>query len=398
MKTIKDLNFLRDLLAPMSVEQFFDEYWDKKAFYISRNDEQYFKSTLTKEQIKTWLKYANLTFPTVELVHKGRTASDDFSTDHRQNNYNDGKRVDKKKLGQLFDKGHSILVNYFSQFIPSLAEKMENLSHLFEGVVKDYLIISTAQKKAFSTHYDKEHVFAFQISGEKEWLIHDRYSSYMRSEHITFPFTPSPDHSFKMKPGDFLYIPPGLRHQTKTLSTTPSMSISIAVNLLNGIDFLKKIVEYSYVKHPNLRQRIPNPYATLTEKQAYLEGIKSTFLSYFETVDMEQIYEILQIKNQQPIENILEKENSTPEITLETTLTKINTRAPIMQSDQKIIRFQYLDKVLTFHQVYSFSLNFIEKQTSTFKVKDIFGMLGNDLKIDLSKQLIEINYLKIADH
>ncbi len=396
MKTITDSNFLMDLIAPMPISQFFEEYWGKKMLHIKRNDVNYFNSTLQQEQIEIWLKYSTLTFPTVELMKGNRTNPYEFSFDHMLTKYNNGKQIDKQKIQQLFHDGHSILVNAFSQFIPSLAKQMETLHQLFTGKIQDSLIISTDRKKAFNIHHDKEHVVAFQISGEKEWSFHNNYSKYMRGETLNFPFTPAPTEVLIMQPGDFLYIPPGLRHQTTTLSSIPSMSISIILDLVSGIDFLNKIVKYSYVKYPQLREMIP-PYSTLEDKKVFFDKMKSIFLGYFEEVNWEDTYEQLQLENEKIYHNFLEKTDQNAEISLETEVIRINPKAPTIQSDSQIIRFQYLNNVLPFHQIYRFSLDFIEKQTTVFKVKDIFGMLADDLKIDLAKQLIDIGYLKIID-
>jgi hypothetical protein len=63
-------------------------------------------------------------------------------------------------------------------------------------------------------------------------------------------------------------------------------------------------------------------------------------------------------------------------------------------TDGKLIRFKYLHHVLVFYHIYKFTLDFIEKQSGAFRVADIFGMIQDDMRLDLAERLIEIGYLK----
>ncbi len=385
--------FFTQLIQPLSANDFFDTYWNKKHLHVSRNDADYFNNIIAPTEVNNCLTYSNLTLPAVELLKEGRTAPSLFSKERIRRSYYDGKHINKTQVEDLFQKGHSILINHFSQFSPTLHQAIESLYAFFSADIVEYLVISNSNHDAFRIHHDREHVFAFQISGEKEWSIYDQLAENVRGYKITGELTPPPSDKIVMQPGDCIYVPNSLRHSTRTLGETPSISISIAIDQFYGIQILNNILKYSYVNFPNLTKTLPHPLASEEARTAFYSEMKNTFIKHLQGVDFEQtILEMEMAQNKKafnPIEAF-----GRPALTLDDMVARSEEAKPTIQKDGKIIRFKYHHHVLVFYQIYLFSFDFIAKQTEPFKVSDIFGMLRNDMKLDLAQQLIKTGYLR----
>lgn len=384
--------FLEQLIAPITVDDFFENYWDKKHLHIRRNDADYFKNILSVEEINRYLEHSNHYFPTIELINKGRTPASLFSKERMSRGYYKGRKINKKKIQELFEEGHSILINQYSDNTSNLYKSINDLKAFFEAKIVDYLIISNAKLDAFSIHHDIEQVFAFQISGEKEWSIYDYLTKNIRTNEIEGCLNPPPSDVILMKPGDFIYVPSCLRHSTKTISNEPSMSMSIAINQFYGTELLNEFLKFGYVNNPDLNKMLPNPVSSKEERTLYFNNIKETFIKHLEETDFEEIVEQLYRKEQKEIINPISQNHN--KITLEDLVEKTGDIKATIHKDGKVIRFKYRHHVLSFFQIYLFTFNFLEEQETSFKVKDLFGMIDDEMRLKLVKQLIEVGYLR----
>ncbi len=384
--------FLEQLIAPITVDDFFENYWDKKHLHISRDDANYFKNILSIEEVNHYFEHSNHYFPEVELINKGRTPANLFSKEIMNRGYYKGRKINKKKVQELFEEGHSILINHFSENAFNFYKSINDLKAFFEAKITEYLVVSNAKLDAFSIHHDIEQVFAFQISGEKEWSIYDYLTKNIRTNDVVGRLTRPASDVVLMKPGDFLYVPPCLRHSTKTVSSEPSMSISIAIDQFYGTQLLNEVLKFGYVDNPDLNKMLPNPISSKEERALFYKNIKDTFIKYLEKMDFEEVVEQLHLKEQKKTINpISQKYNK---ITLDDLVEKTGETQAIIHKDGKVIRFKYRHHVLNFFQIYLFTFNFLEKQSKPFKVKDLFGMIDDEMRLKLVKQLIKIDYLR----
>lgn len=384
--------FLEQLIAPISVDDFFENYWDKKHLHIRRDDVDYFKDILSLEQVEHSLQYSKHYLPYMELVQNGRTPVNLYSQETMYRGHFEGKKIDKKKIQAFFEEGHSILVNNFSEQAFSFYTAIKDLKAFFEAKITDYLVISNAQLDAFAIHHDIEHVFAFQISGEKEWSIYDYLARNIRTNSVESKLNPPPSDVIVMKPGDCIYVPSCLRHSTKTVSDAASISVSISIDQFFGTQLLQEVLKFGYVDNPSLNKMLPSPKASKEERAVYFKNIKDTFIKCLEECDFESITEQLYLKEQENPINPIRNQNG--KIGLEDLVEKVEGANAIIHKDEKVIRFRYRHHVLTFFQIYLFTFNFLEKQNAPFKVKDLFGMIDNEMKLKLVKQLISIGYLR----
>ena len=73
------LEVLEKLIYPVTIDTFFNEYWDKKTLHISRNDPTYFDSILSKQDIDTWFQTTDVHYPEVDLFKRKRISPEDWT-------------------------------------------------------------------------------------------------------------------------------------------------------------------------------------------------------------------------------------------------------------------------------------------------------------------------------
>ena len=118
---MSDYEFLNRLLDPLTPQQFFDEFWDRKAFHLSRNEADYFSSDLSSHDVEDWLSRCESCYESVTL--DGHKVPD--KTCPVIEEPTGRRRIDKEKLYQKLCNGLSIKVALMSEFMPSLSPKIQ---------------------------------------------------------------------------------------------------------------------------------------------------------------------------------------------------------------------------------------------------------------------------------
>lgn len=392
-----NIALLEKLLYPMTCQEFFDDYWQKKGLHISRNDINYYKP-LTQKAVDNWLQTATLTFPNVNLFNPktGRTRGEGFVKPIGLPGKK-GQLIDRNALLQKFHEGSSIIINYFSHEIPSLNKYTTELSKIFRAKVEDYLVVSSSNKDAFNIHGDGFETFVLHVSGQKQWRFYDTISKNLRQEHVQYLMDKKPSKEFIMQPGDFLYIPMQLRHGTHAIGDEPSISLTITIDLLDGEDLIRKVLKDTFVSFPSIRKQVPSyNWSTSESREAYYKELKELFIAQLNEVNLEEVFEeLLQKEEKQSTSiDIFKGFNPHEKVTLESEV--MNAELPFnLQVDGKCVRLKIPHHVFTYFKTLEFTLKYLTSQ-KVFKVKDLPGMLNDEMRIKIVQELVDKGFLKLT--
>jgi len=199
---------LEKLLSPITINDFFEQYWEKKVLHVPRNQIGYYQDYLSEEEVNACFKRGNLTYPNTQLRYKGGTTlAKKWTYEHKQKLF-----IDYDKIIPYLRNGHVILCNQFHEHSSALTTLIDGLKSFFKAhVINDYLIISRPSSASFNIHSDREHVIVIQIAGTKKWHFYDTHSPYLRGEYVKHSLNPQPSQTITMQPGDFLYLPYNLK-------------------------------------------------------------------------------------------------------------------------------------------------------------------------------------------
>ncbi|MCB1496330.1 MAG: hypothetical protein KDJ86_11120 [Bauldia sp.] len=118
-----------------------------------------------------------------------------------------------------FDDGRSILAHRLERFLSPNHVLRKIYNHLLAatGCIREEIIIAAfltpPESKTFDWHVDSDHVFTFQIEGEKIWEIRSLSGDVEK---------------YNLAPGDVLYVPADFPHRVISRDRT-SLSVSYVV-------------------------------------------------------------------------------------------------------------------------------------------------------------------------
>lgn len=244
------------LLEPVSVDQFFREYWERQPLVLRRNRPGYYAALLSLDEVDRALTTLDLRYPNVALKNAAREVAPAEYTAG-------GEALDVARVYELFSAGSTVTLAYMDDVIPSLAELCRGLEAHFSHPFQANVYLTPPGNQGARIHYDTHDVFVLQVSGTKRWMT---YGAGCELPLRNQEFDPAihrvgdPTLQFELSPGDVAYIPRGHVHQAHT---TDAVSLHITVGILayTWTDFLLESVADVCLSDAAFRQTLPPGFA-----------------------------------------------------------------------------------------------------------------------------------------
>eukprot|EP01006_Ploeotia_vitrea_P047000 TRINITY_DN67078_c4_g1_i3.p1 TRINITY_DN67078_c4_g1~~TRINITY_DN67078_c4_g1_i3.p1 ORF type:complete len:674 (-),score=332.69 TRINITY_DN67078_c4_g1_i3:17-2014(-) len=301
------------LIAPMSVEEFFAQHWEREPLLIQRNsrsetpvwgdmsaehdDEDEDEDEEEEEEEED---DANGDTNAKDHNNKGKESEDDYykgwfhtsdletlveqgrmhySRDLNITRYVDGVRETldpgkQVKLPQLRKflrkKGCSARVLCPQRYMPKMWHLLSALEEFFGYGCGCNVYVTPAGTQGFAPHYDEIEAFVLQVEGAKRWRLYhprseaeqlDRWSSgNFSQEEIGEPFL-----DVVLRPGDLLYFPRGTIHQAVSTPDEHSLHMTISTGMRNTyhdylLHALPAAVELASQENHSMRESLPHRY------------------------------------------------------------------------------------------------------------------------------------------
>lgn len=248
-----------DLLAPMSAEVFFDQYWEQAVCQIRGLSSTRFSSWVTEEEIRDFLAYAapNLLEYDVNVVRAGSSPNED--------------PVDLLEMGSPVRarKAHRFFEAYaegFTLVLRLLARRMgrvETICRYFEKhfccPVYPALYLTPPESRGFAPHWDEDDVYVFQMHGSKMWSIRANAAPLCRTSGEVGPgrLNELPIVlETTLQQGDLLYIPRGFVHEAKAQAGAAA-HLTVSVSHPRVVDWVKSAFSIASREMPELRRSLP---------------------------------------------------------------------------------------------------------------------------------------------
>lgn len=267
---------LAQLLAPMSVEQFFAEYHDRQPLHL-KGDAGKFASVLSWRQINRLMDMTHAwTGKSLMVVLDGKPIpAEQYCT--RAAGRDTGEQLLQPVVEKVRDwvaKGASIVLNDVDSLTPGLAAVSAAIEEAGLGKAQANVYISWQSHKAFPAHYDTHDVWAVQVEGEKTWNIWEGRAEWPISHPIFRSQTQEHHEQAKgrlrakilLKAGDLLYLPRGWYHDA--LAEAPaSVHVAYGAHAPIGID-LMTILGERVLYDAAFRQPLPRQDGTAAARFA----------------------------------------------------------------------------------------------------------------------------------
>jgi ribosomal protein L16 Arg81 hydroxylase len=274
---------LADLLAPMTVEHFMAEHYDRAPAVIRGTPEK-FAAVLDWAGINRLLDMTHIwTETSLKLVLDGTPVPPAQYCVKATSR--DGLPVLQPVAARVQEwvaRGASVVMNDVDSLTPGLAAVSAALEAAGLGKAQANIYISWQSHKAFHAHYDTHDVWAVQVEGEKTWNIWEGRAPWPIA-HPLFRGQPQEHHErakgalrekVVLRKGDILYLPRGWYHDA--LAEAPaSVHIAYGVHAPLGMDFLNILLERAlhdadFRKPLPLQDGTPAARYALTQRAAQL--------------------------------------------------------------------------------------------------------------------------------
>lgn len=208
--------FFQRIIAPYSLEEFFEKFHEKDMLHISRNDKNYYNNILTSREISAFLDRQDIFYPSLRVVKEGKEIP---SSQYTKNAVPIGHHkkdgiIHTEKAFALFNQGSTLVIQAGQRYFDNLSKCCMNLSQKFNSPVQANLYITPNKSQGFNPHWDTHDVFVLQISGTKTWNLYgfEKELPTKNQSFISKGYDKKPLQTLQLTPGDFLYVPRGYVH------------------------------------------------------------------------------------------------------------------------------------------------------------------------------------------
>jgi Cupin superfamily protein len=377
---------LAKLLHPISVSQFFAEYWEEKPLVIGRSDQGYYKSIVSLERIDPLLTV---------LPPEAITVTDsDHQPDEADVARADGS-LDVVKACQLFAEGTTIVFGEAHKRIETLAALCRELERDLGAPLQCNLYLTPANGQGFEAHYDTHDVLLLQIAGAKEWTIFD---SPVRLPLAGQPFDPdrhrigAATDSFVLQAGDFLYIPRGFVHAARSADKV-SLHATLGVLAYRWADVMIETIAQLCLSDPAFRRALPvslgRPDFDLGSARRSFAGLLSRAIERADPDGViERIADEFVVSRRAIIPGQLTQALTAKHLSLG---DEIGARSGLLyrlQQDGEHVRVRSQGREITLSLEVINALKFA-LENKRYLVRDLPGDLADEDKLNLAKRLID---------
>ena len=222
-----------DLIRPLALSDFLDEFWDRQFFHDPADPGQDRAKWFDLAQFDALLSRPSLSATNLFAIDARRTLGPgDYSHANGDS--------DVLRVLDLFDAGATVVFREADRHHHGLWRLTRAIERALEAPAFANIYYAPAGGQSFPTHYDALDVFAVQLSGCKVWSLFAPIGAKpLRHDHCYDDLGNSGEQArITLRAGDVLYIPRGQPHLV-TAGDEPSLHISISVTPFTRYDLLR---------------------------------------------------------------------------------------------------------------------------------------------------------------
>jgi ribosomal protein L16 Arg81 hydroxylase len=256
---------LDNLLAPITLEEFRDKYWEKDFLFISRNDPTFYQSLFSLQDVDRCI-FSRRTDPRPVLTLAPPAQHGQPARQYRIS------EVTMDKVYSSFNSGATIRLERVQESWAPVALLVTALEEALAVRLNVNFYLTPPSSQGFKVHYDSHDTLILQIDGAKEWSI---YAPEIQLPVETSTFMSLPEVSevkieesstrllrnLRLESGDLLYIPRGFPHKAVAAEAI-SLHLTLGVQPVYWLDFLKLAIERACAGEPSLRHSLAPGFLT----------------------------------------------------------------------------------------------------------------------------------------
>ena len=395
MQKDEALKIVQDVLDPCSLDQFFDTIVGKNYMAIL-GDQGNDRHMLLGDDPKQAILSAYDRFPQNLTSHihtptvappSPRTASspDDFQS----------------LINEYHQKDYTIRIPDVTDISPRLSLFTRALEMIVDNPVGVVVFWSADEAKA-PVHYDEVDVLIIQIKGTKKWYISDEPSPLPNAWKSVGEAEPTLGKysTYDVAPGDLMYLPRGTVHTVH--STDESIHLAIGFIPVTVRDALTSVIDHLSDLDKPFREALGTRADDLSNDRAIeiiMQQVRAGLEKLTDNCKSSSFIEEALARRHEKM--LLELPRLSPTM-LQTPIT-INSKVrhnPLATSKMmvtpNIIDFVQPGERTLIHVSVEQSMQYI-KDTPEFRVGDMAGSVGDDIRIALANKMLSTGFLEVVE-
>lgn len=250
---------LANLLAPIDVDTFFRDRWEKRPLIVCRDDEQHYRGLFSSRDLDAVICYSRPHFDAAALQPTAsRPATYLRGTLGPPPTNPEEEQPSIAELRQLYEQGKSLVIWAMQHRWPTVAELCRQLEAVFGCPVHANLYLTPSGSQGFAAHFDTHEVLVLQLEGAKHWRLFGAAEELpLAADAAPLARRPKqPAEEATLRPGDLLYIPRGHVHEAAT-SDVASMHLTLGVNVYRWDDLLRHALSWLARHDVEFRRAMP---------------------------------------------------------------------------------------------------------------------------------------------
>ena len=240
------------MIAPLSAEEFFAEYYERK-FYRTPQRSEAAAALLSLDRVDEILSDSELPPTSISMAKSGEGLPETEYT------FANGV-VDRGSVLDNFRDGATIVLPQLHLADGKLYQFCLALERQFGARIQTNIYLTPPSAHGFGVHYDDHDVFVIQISGAKEWEIYGdrdglpcKGESFRKGVHDTGELK----EKFVLNPGECLYVPRGTAHRAPNHGDEPSLHITVGILVQTWAAFMLEAIAEASLRVPEMRHSLP---------------------------------------------------------------------------------------------------------------------------------------------
>ena len=391
------------LIEPMTVDEFFSNYWEKQPLHIQRSNEHFYNDLITLANVQYALSFGGLRYPAIQLSKSGAFLHPDvFCNDIHSGNIVFSGVPDIDKIQAEYKSGATLSLPGFNRAWQPLMTLATTVEEFLNHAVHTNIYITPGNATGFTPHYDAHDVFILQISGTKHWRI---FEPPINLPHRSQTFTPQilsnslPIMVLDLQPGDLLYLPRGFVHAANALENA-SMHVTLGVTVFTYVELMTAWLQSSK-NELGIRKALPPGFANHPELQTGIASELSGLIAEFnQKLDTKQLVDSFfqRVREGYPGRNAVRQE-------IELNVSVINPGAKLktlahgqyqIEGDGDNIVLKFGEKTMVMSQRAQPLLAEMCKRTS-FQPAELPSDLKEETKLTLIRHLYQEGFLILCE-
>jgi hypothetical protein len=384
---------LQRILEPLTVDQFLNEILGKRFVKIAGENSSYRASLLGSDPERVILDAFRDVAPFIGF-HAASPTEPPPAIEAVADS-----RAFRAKIDAFHSRGYTVRIPQPRGVSPKLDELMRSLEFFFHQPASAEIFWSRGDAKA-PPHYDDYDLIAIQLKGRKRWFIstdpselpniwsHDRMGPPSLARHA----------EVEVGPGDLLYLPRGTGHRVDALADSLHLSIGFVPLTL------RDAVQAALDHYSDLDRPLREPVGVHVDSGIGNADVATLQLNIRDSVarlmllcdSQEFIAQAMQHRSSRAIGDLKSPKSlkhSGGVLPGSVVRHSPSIMAHVMVDGERIV-FSHPGGRIYIHRGVERSVRFIAS-TPEFKVRDIPGEIGDDIRVALVDKLLSSGFLQI---